>query len=350
MTNAITEFTLAGHDCPLGAYPSIVVPVGRVGRSLVVAYLISDHTVRLEDVDPDSRYEEHVGATIRALADFDYRKHGLFAFSKEDVRLFTLDREKAFFKDLLLSPRAIEIDVFYRLSLSLMTGEKDLVEKAFRQCENAVRSELPEEVVRNWIDSNRFILDGPLTEPQLDALPSEHKVVAPLTDDQGLGRFHYLSESDVNRLLHQVYKFKRNQHNRNTNRSFISWDWVYQNRILVRSVTRWRPGHFHTEAESIAASLGLQMKELEQALEGRYSRESLLLNLFIHQIHRYLERFDSQDRAVILENAKSFLAGIDSRTISKDRDLFRLRRSALDKIEKFHETEQIGQELSTLML
>jgi hypothetical protein len=375
MKNKNANFVLMGHDCPLGVYPSIVVPVGKGDHGLVVAY-VGDDSVLLEEVDPNARYERHSDDTVRTLSGFDYAKHGLFALSANDIRIFAFDQIQAFFTDLLQSPEAEEIDIFYRFSLALVSKRKALIENAFARCVVRMRSECPEEIAEDWVRENErrisAIYDRKAENRRGSSESESHKfnpvprtiprslissMAVGLSERAAPSLWHLSSlvesekvtESQLNRLLNEVYKFKRNHHNRGTNRSFVSWDWMYQDRILVRSVTRWSLSQSRVELPyGVADNLGLDPEELEAAIEGRYSRASLLLMLFVHQVHRHLGS-KSWDRTVLLEHAGSFLsATIEANAGSESRSLLEKRRSKLEAIKAYSETRDIGRELLTL--
>jgi hypothetical protein len=90
-----SEFTLLGHECPLGEYPSIVVPVGRVRDQLVVIYW-SPKGSEMVPVPGGLDYLEHSEEMSARLRDFDEQRNGLFALSNEDIKIFVVGREGEF--------------------------------------------------------------------------------------------------------------------------------------------------------------------------------------------------------------------------------------------------------------
>src|SRR5690348_2884439 len=99
------EFALVGHDCPLGSYPSVVVPVGILGKRLVVSYF-SPQGPELVSVPEESIYVKHSTRTTLGLLQFDHKRHGLFAFGEQSVVTYNLGQEGEFFASLLSSNEA----------------------------------------------------------------------------------------------------------------------------------------------------------------------------------------------------------------------------------------------------
>ena len=146
------KFILVGHDCPLGTYPSIVVPVGKVGDQLVVLYS-SLEGPELVPVPNDSTYIRHSKQTIDVLVEFDDKKHGLFAFGEQSVILYAAGNEEEFFAHLLSSAEGAAIEPFYRFSLAKQARQPHFVKQAFEQCVRRLRSESPE-FEAEWIRNN----------------------------------------------------------------------------------------------------------------------------------------------------------------------------------------------------
>jgi superfamily II DNA or RNA helicase len=148
------KFVLVGHDCPLGGYPSVVVPVGRWGGRLVVSYFSRQGT-ELVTVPNEARYVEHSARTALGLAQFDHTRNGLFAFDEQSVVTYILGQEREFFASLLRSNEAAALEPFYRFCLAEEAWLPDLIVKAFEECVRQLRSDSPE-FAEEWIKKNRI--------------------------------------------------------------------------------------------------------------------------------------------------------------------------------------------------
>ena len=153
MSDEHVKFALVGHDCPLGEYPSIVVPVGRLEEHLVVLYS-SPNGPQLVHISDESAYIHHSSDTNRKLAEFDHKLHGLFAFGEQSLTTYVVGREGEFFARLLRSSESAALDLFYRFSLAKESGEVDLIKQAFDECVRKLRSDSPE-FAEQWIKDNR---------------------------------------------------------------------------------------------------------------------------------------------------------------------------------------------------
>ena len=152
MSNENAKFVLVGHDCPLGEYPSVVIPVGKLGEHLVVLYS-SPNGPQLVNVPAESAYVHHSAETTQKLAEFDYKLHGLFAFGEQSVTTYVGGREGAFFGHFLRSSESQAMDLFYRFSLATESGEEDLIKQAFGDCVRKLESDSPE-FADQWIKAN----------------------------------------------------------------------------------------------------------------------------------------------------------------------------------------------------
>jgi superfamily II DNA or RNA helicase len=152
MSDEDTKFVLVGHDCPLGGYPSIVVPVGKVGEQLVVLYSSSAGSERVP-VSNGLAYVPHSERTIDKLSEFDDKRHGLFAFDEQSLMLYIAGKEGEFFAELLKSAEGAVIEPFYRFSLAKEARQPDLIKKAFEECVLRLRSESPQ-FEAEWIRDN----------------------------------------------------------------------------------------------------------------------------------------------------------------------------------------------------
>src|ERR1700693_3602198 len=149
MSDESDKFVLVGHDCPLGGYPSIVVPVGRQGGQLVVSYF-SPHGPELVPVPKESGYVEHSPGTTLGLAQFRHDRHGLFAFGQQNLVIYDAGQEREFFANLLRSNQLAALEPFYQFSLAKEARLPDVIVKAYEECVRQLKSDCPE-FVEEWI-------------------------------------------------------------------------------------------------------------------------------------------------------------------------------------------------------
>jgi hypothetical protein len=135
-------FELWGHDCPLGVYPSIAVPVGTVGEEVVAVYN-GEIGSRFHVVRPDLRYKRHNRLTSSTLQGFDPLRHGLFAF-KDELVIYDLGQEREFYARLLRHSPAFYIEPYYRLSLAFETEELSLIRPVYFSCIRHMMRDAPE--------------------------------------------------------------------------------------------------------------------------------------------------------------------------------------------------------------
>jgi hypothetical protein len=137
------SFELRGHDCPLGNYPSVAVPVGTLGGELVAVYA-REGEPQFHSVGPDAKYNRHSRITTSTLRGFDPLTHGLFAFNETEVVIYDLGKEKAFYSRLLRYSPAFYIEPFYRLSLAIETDEMSLIRPVYFSCAKHMARDAPE--------------------------------------------------------------------------------------------------------------------------------------------------------------------------------------------------------------
>ncbi len=158
MTDDAAKFVLVGHDCPLGEYPSVVVPVGTIRQQLAVLYN-SGTGPEVVPVSSESDYARHSPETTSMLSYFDGRKHGLFALGEQSVLIYLLGQEAAFFANWLRSADLAGLDPFYRFSLAKEAHQQDLILEAFDACIARLRIESPESM-DEWIKAAGVHLPG----------------------------------------------------------------------------------------------------------------------------------------------------------------------------------------------
>lgn len=164
-----------------------------------------------------------------------------------------------------------------------------------------------------------------------------------MTDNLSKADAGSISASEVRKLLHQIYGFKRNQHREGRE----TWDWIHDDMILVRSVVGWTNlPEGVLDVKKIAANLGLEFEDFEKALSGSYTQSCLLFVLFIYQVHRHLDILGAWIRGQLLENATGFLKAVGSASFGPHcRDLIRKQDGKINDISHYPETEVLGQEL-----
>lgn len=94
-------FKLRGHSCIYGVYPSPVIPVGLLGRSLVAVYPGGQHGPTIEQVNRSSKFVRHAPRVAGSLAGFDFREHRLFAYEPTRVVYYPVSDEADFLEAFL---------------------------------------------------------------------------------------------------------------------------------------------------------------------------------------------------------------------------------------------------------
>jgi len=137
------QFELDGHDCPLGEYPSVVVPVGRRAGDLVAVYT-SGGSPSFHSVASDARFTRHSPTTASALSGFDPFRHALFALSEANVVSFALGEQREFYSRLLASSASFTIEPFYKLSLAVETEKPSLIRSVYKICARRLERDAPD--------------------------------------------------------------------------------------------------------------------------------------------------------------------------------------------------------------
>lgn len=158
-------FELRGHDCPLGVYPSIAVPVGTVVGEVVAVYN-GETGSRFHPVRPDLRYKHHNRLTSSTLQGFDPLRHGLFALNEDELVIYDLGRERAFYTRLLRHSPAFYIEPYYRLSLAFETEDLSLIRPVYFSCIRHMRRDAPE-FTETWMKA------AAVASPICEALQNE---------------------------------------------------------------------------------------------------------------------------------------------------------------------------------
>ena len=118
-------------------------------------------------ISSSSKYVSHSAETARALAEFDNRLHGLFAFNEQSVVLYAIGKEDQFFDRLLRSSDAATIEPFYRFSLAKASGEMDLIKQAFDECRRQLHLDSPE-FEGAWLQANDIGVRGQLSSVSVE--------------------------------------------------------------------------------------------------------------------------------------------------------------------------------------
>jgi len=132
----LVNFKLIGHDCPLGIYPSPVVPVGRCNGKLMASYQRKDEPTFVE-IDEKSEFVKHGKYTQKKLKNFDPYKNGLLGLSKNNVISYKLDNEANFFSELLEDENFSAKNPFLRLSIAKDTESIEIIKREFLKSLNA---------------------------------------------------------------------------------------------------------------------------------------------------------------------------------------------------------------------
>lgn len=138
-----------------------------------------------------------------------------------------------------------------------------------------------------------------------------------------------ISDTDVKRLLHQIYGFQPHKHHKDMNNAELSWSWSDEKETLVEAVVRWPSGAFASHVEDVADSLGLEVGELAEAISGDYPGSCLRFIFFVHHAHRHLEKLTSWYRKRLVKDSERFLRAIGD---DPRKQCERLMRRSLPKI------------------
>jgi hypothetical protein len=323
---------LVGHDCPLGNYPSIVVPVVRIGAELFVAYS-SDGGPLLRRIPDSAKFVAHSVLLHDQLISFTPRVHGLFALAEDRVMLYELRDEKKFFAMLLRSSDAIGLDPFYQLSLAIEADDVEMISVALREC--AVRiAPLPPSLREMWVEQARshlspyqFLIDEvskALSEPPPvsnvasivtgipAAIPSTKTIFREFRStalwapaQPGLEQLYSRGDSGLMTLLHQRYGFMVQKHRKGYYR--FSW---WRNRRRIMELPFEVPLSMPADREKVARTLGLARPQLEAAEQDpfRFNVRCLLFVLIItRSCESVLGRSSHDFQATLREEADAIL-------------------------------------------
>jgi hypothetical protein len=154
------KFELLGHYNPLGHYPSILAPVGKLeGELMTVFWNLAGTSTSYAPVK-DVEYIEHQDFLKEKLIDYDPTDHLLYGLSETDVRMFKLEEEVDFYKDLLSDADFAPENPFSRLSAAHSTGDKDYILNEIKGCMTFLLEEAPE-YLSSWYRSEMDILRRP---------------------------------------------------------------------------------------------------------------------------------------------------------------------------------------------
>jgi CheY-like chemotaxis protein len=146
-----TDFELVGHDCPLGRYPAPVAAVGRLRGTLVAVYW-KRHSleVAIEELEGTEleTLVRHSEALTKELAEFDYRRDRLFAFSPDRVVCYKAPEEAIFFESVLRDEKFASDNPFLRLALAKATDVADVMRAELAGCWGKLIVDAP-----LWVDS-----------------------------------------------------------------------------------------------------------------------------------------------------------------------------------------------------
>jgi CheY-like chemotaxis protein len=148
-----THLKLLGHDCPLGAYPGPVVPIGIFQNRLVAIYYEIDiskppHVQFIPDDCPFVRHSEP-----GSLPPFDPVTQRLFALSQSELRVYEVKYRTNFYLALLGSPEFSKQNPYLRLSMAKTTGDREIIQRELAPCWSELKS-ISSELVDLWYTSD----------------------------------------------------------------------------------------------------------------------------------------------------------------------------------------------------
>ncbi len=168
-------FELLGHDNPFGRYPSPVVPVGRLNGRLVAVCegAIGPEPVNVAD---DAGYVRYDGALASKRQWFDYRFYRLFAFSEEDVTIYHVANQAAYFSHLLSDPEFSSNNPFLRFSLAKVVSQPAVLIDELYNCVATLRR-TSEEFLDVWYERQREALLSSIDKEYQFFFPPTWKVL-----------------------------------------------------------------------------------------------------------------------------------------------------------------------------
>ncbi len=163
-------FNLIGHSCPLGRYPSSVVPIGKIGDTLYAIYInIHSKTKDMVELENEEQENNHFvryfPSVINRLSTFNYKTDYLFAHSPQNIDFYSEDNEAQFFSKLLGDKFFSQKNPFLRLSLAKATLNEGLITQEIDNCIKAVHSQ-EDEFIFIWCKAQINSLGSELYLPK----------------------------------------------------------------------------------------------------------------------------------------------------------------------------------------
>jgi CheY-like chemotaxis protein len=170
----MSKFRLIGHSCPANKYPSVVLPVGKIGARIVVLYQGSAESE--EEINPKASFVRYETSLPEALANFDPVAQRLFAYSENEVIPYNKDAEADFFQEFLSNTRFADVDPFFRFSFARRTQDSATLLREIGACLRALWTEAPR-FSASWIE-NEALSAIKETSSQNASAAEESKVLA----------------------------------------------------------------------------------------------------------------------------------------------------------------------------
>lgn len=134
------SFQLLGHGERTGFYPGWVAPVGILEHKPAVIYnqIAMRGVVRAAYIDDPLENQEcyvlYGGGLKERLSGFDFRRHSLFAYSRDDVAYHDDAGRVDFIKNVLGDNRFEDTDPFVRLSIAHGSRNREFILDEMRRC------------------------------------------------------------------------------------------------------------------------------------------------------------------------------------------------------------------------
>ncbi len=170
-----SSFQLTGYSHPFDEYPAPLVPIGYHQDELVAVYLDpsnpSDTFLVLDQDHPYIQFDEQLKQN---LDEFNYLQDKLFAYSEDQVVLYSLDKEKEFYRDVLKDDSLSQDNPFLRYSLAKITDDIEVIEAELIRCINYMSTE-SSGMIQDWYKAEKDKISYLWQQNNID-FPSEESL------------------------------------------------------------------------------------------------------------------------------------------------------------------------------
>jgi hypothetical protein len=165
----MNHFLLIGHDCPFGAYPAPVVPVGKLDGKLVAVYAGAQNAT-VSEIAADSHFVVHSPRINEQLNEFSYERQRLFAYSADEVVSYATSEEREFLARVLDDSLLRIEDPFMRLALAKGTRDASVTLRELQACAKNLNLSASE-LIPDWYQ--RELESAANAGVDIKALPSD---------------------------------------------------------------------------------------------------------------------------------------------------------------------------------